>query len=50
MEGLSKIVLLLVGCGVGFILGFLVFRNNAARIQKAEKGIIDIASKFKPKE
>jgi uncharacterized membrane-anchored protein YhcB (DUF1043 family) len=37
----------IVGVMVGFTIGFLVFRNNAKKIQEAEKTVVDIASKFK---
>ena len=41
---MSQVICLFIGAAVGFIVGFLVFRNNASRLQKTE---IDIKDMFK---
>ena len=40
---MSQVICLFIGAAVGFIIGFLVFRNNAKRLQKTE---IDIKKMF----
>ena len=38
-----------IACGlvVGFLIGFLVYRNNSKKLKDTENGIVDVASKFK---
>lgn len=38
---MSQVICLFIGAFVGFIIGFLVFRNNAKRLQKTELSIKD---------
>lgn len=44
---LTGLICFVVGAVGGFVAGFLVFRNNAAKISDAEKQAVDIANKFK---
>lgn len=44
---MNIIIAFFIGAIAGFSAGFLVFRNNAKKLQNAEKNMIDIASKFK---
>jgi len=40
---------LIVGIAIGFIVGFLVFRNNAAKAAKMEDKTVDILKALKGK-
>ncbi len=44
---MNIVISLFIGAIVGFILGFLVFRNNADTFKEDEKNLLDIAKKFK---
>lgn len=44
---MSQVIYLFIGAAVGFIVGFLFFRNNSKRLQKTE---IDIKNMFKKEE
>lgn len=37
----------LIGCIIGFGLGFFCYRNNAKRLQDDEAAVVDILCKFK---
>lgn len=41
---MSQVICLFIGAVIGFGVGFLVFRNNAKRLQKTE---VDIKNMFK---
>jgi phosphate/sulfate permease len=44
---MNIVISLFIGAVVGFILGFLVFRNNADTFKEDEKDLLNIAKKFK---
>lgn len=44
---MSYFILFLTGISIGFVAGLLVFRNNAAKAEKAISDIKDVEAKVK---